>query len=274
MSEIDIVQATKEYYDNKETDEYYHHIWGGDDMHVGIYDNAEQNLKEAAQNTTLVMLKKLPNFKKSHKILDIGAGYGGAARYIAETFGCKVECFNLSEKQNKRNVSKIKAAGLDSLISVSEGNFEQLPYDHESYDFIWSQDALFHSNNKGKILREISWVLKPGGRFVFTDIMQNEGCPQEVLTSTGLPELGSVKDYERLLGRTDLEMVFVKEMPEQLQNHYEKVLATLKDQADKIAKKSSKTYIQNKTKELQTRVDAVKNGHLTWGILQFQKRNM
>lgn len=57
------------------------------------------------------------------KVLDLGSGKGGAARWLAKTFGCHVTCFNLGEKQNEFNKSKAVADGIGELIDTHLGSF-------------------------------------------------------------------------------------------------------------------------------------------------------
>lgn len=277
MSDKDLIQTTREYYDSKDADEFYHEIWGGEDIHIGIYSTGQESIKDASRNTILKMTKRLPSIKKGTKILDIGSGYGGAARFLAEKYKCQVDCLNLSETENQRNLKKTKAADLEKLISVTTGNFEQIPFDQESYDIVWSQDALLHSNKKLRVFQEVSRVLKPGGHFLFTDPMQSNDCPagvlNEVLGRIHLEEMGSFNLYKRLARRTGLEQVFTKEMSEQLTSHYSKVLETLQKRYEEVAKKSKKTYLDKMMQGLQHWIDAGEKGYLTWGILQFQKRN-
>ncbi len=278
MSKKDLVDITKNYYDSKDADEFYFHVWGGEDIHIGIYEDPEDTIKEASRKTVQAMLAVGPKISKKFKILDIGSGYGGAARYLASEFGCSVDCLNLSETENKRNIELTKAAGLEDLITVTTGNFEQIPFDRESFDLVWSQDALLHSNKKEKVFWEVARVLNRGGRFLFTDPMQNDDCPEGVLKNVlariHLEEMGSVKTYRRLARSADLERVFIKEMPEQLVNHYTKVLSVVKDKYDDLITKSSKAYIDNMMKGLQHWINAGEKGYLNWGILQFQKRNI
>ena len=216
----DLIKITKEYYNSQEADAFYFHIWGGEDIHIGIYENPEDTIKEASRKTILKMLAVGPKISKKTKILDIGSGYGGAARYLAATYGCTVQCLNLSETENQRNIELIKSSELEGLVSVTTGNFEQLPFESESYDLVWSQDALLHSNRKEKVFREVARVLNQGGRFLFTDPMQSNDCPEgvldKVLARINLQEMGSITKYLRLAKLVDLEKVFIKEMPDQL----------------------------------------------------------
>lgn len=269
------VQITKAYYDSKEADEFYHKIWGGEDIHIGIYSDGNASIEEASRHTTAKMLKQLPAFKKGFRVLDMGSGYGGTARFLATEFNCRVDCLNLSERQNKRNIEKVKAAELEKLVSVTTGNFEQIPFDGELYDIVWSQDALLHVNQKLKVFQEVARVLKPEGRFIFTDVMQSDDCPigvlEDALERFQLKALGSIKQYKRLANRADLEQVLIKKMPEQLTKHYTMLLEKLKQQ--KVTKKPDRAFLQKTITGMEKLLEAGEKGYLTWGILQFQKRN-
>ena len=62
------------------------------------------------------------------KVLDLGAGKGGAARFLAKTYGCHVTCFNLGTKQNEFNKAKAVEDGIGELIDTHLGSFnEPLP---------------------------------------------------------------------------------------------------------------------------------------------------
>jgi len=277
MKTKDQTSVTKEYYDSKEADEFYANIWGGENIHIGIYKKKSDSIAKGGENTIKTMIRLLPKIGKNTNVLDLGAGYGGAARYLAKKFQCKIDCLNLSEKENERNERLNEEAELDEYINVKTGSFEQIPYTRESFDIVWSQDAFLHSTKREKIFREASRVLKPEGRFIFTDPMQSDDCPdgvlQKVLDRLHLEELGSVKEYLRISRKVDLEQVLIKEMPDQLHTHYSKVLEATEEQYDEIVKKSSKKYIDNMIKGLKHWIEAADKGYLNWGILQFQKRN-
>ncbi len=275
MKKNDLVQITKEYYDSKEADEFYLHIWGGEDIHIGMYEDTTDTIREASRKTIQKMLDVGPNIHKHTKVLDIGSGYGGAARFLAAEFGCSVHCLNLSETENRRNRELAKAHHLQDLVNVTTGNFEQLPFQEESFDLVWSQDALLHSSKKDQVFREVARVLNQGGHFIFTDPMQSDDCPEgvlnEVLARIHLREMGSVATYLQLASSVGLNRVYVKEFPDQLINHYSKVLSELTDRYDEIVEKSGHTYVDRMIKGLEHWIRAGKNGYLNWGILQFQK---
>src|SRR5699024_6611413 len=114
-------------------------------------------------------------------VLDIGAGFGGSARYLARTYGCRVSCLNLSEVENERNRRMNEEQGLSDLIDVVDGSFEDLPYEDNHFDVVWSQDAMLHSGDRVRVLEEVDRVLKPRGDFVFTDPMAADNCDRAAL---------------------------------------------------------------------------------------------
>src|SRR6056297_454104 len=175
------VNTARDYYNSNDADNFYFTIWGGEDIHIGLYQVPEEPIFDASRRTVREMAALVGELDENSRILDIGAGFGGAARYLARTFGCQVVALNLSEAENDRNREMNREQGVDHLIEVVDASFEDIPYQDKSFDLVWSQDAILHSGDRPKVLAEVARVLKPGGRFVFTDPMMADDCPQGVL---------------------------------------------------------------------------------------------
>jgi sarcosine/dimethylglycine N-methyltransferase len=270
----DVVKQAQEYYNSNDADEFYHTIWGGEDFHLGIYNDPDESIFEASRRTVQTIAEQVQLDEKT-RVLDVGAGYGGAARYLAKTYGCFVSCLNLSEKENERNRQKNKEQGLDHLIEVIDGNFESLPYENESFDVVWSEDAILHSGNKEKVVAEVARVLKPGGDFVFTDPMQADDCPDGVLDAIleriNLDSMGSVKLYRELTQKNNLKEITVIDLAKYLPMHYDRVRRELETRYDEVVGLISKEYIDNMLAGLQRWVDGGKNGYLNWALMHFKK---
>jgi len=183
-------------------------------------------------------------------VLDMGAGYGGAARYLAKTIGCSVDCLNLSEGQNKRNCELNQKQGLDSQIRVIEGSFEEM-------------------------LQEVYRVLKKGGHFIFTDPMQSDDCPTEILQPLlkriHLDSMSSFDFYRNTAKTLGFEEIQVIELTEQLTKHYARLLEEINSQYEAFIEASGKDYIEHQKRGLKHWVEAGKKGYLNWGILHFRK---
>src|SRR5690606_18339142 len=133
------------YYNSEDADNFYFHIWGGEDIHIGIYHSDDEPIARASRRTVEEIAKLLPPMSSATRVLDLGAGYGGAARYLAKTFGCRVAALNLSETENDRHREMNRGAGLDRLIEVVDDSFEDIPFEDATFDVAWSQDAILHS---------------------------------------------------------------------------------------------------------------------------------
>ena len=268
------VERAEAYYDSTEADAFYQTIWGGQDIHIGLYQDEVEPIADASRRTVETMATRLVNADETTRILDLGAGYGGAARYLADRFGCQVTCLNLSETQNALNRELTEAAGLTDRVSVVYGDFESIPDPDDRYHIVWSQDAILHSGNRARVLDEIRRVLIGGGQFIFTDPMQSDDCPdgvlQPILDRIQLTSLASFSFYRAELAARGFDESVTPALTDQLRMHYSRVGLALKDRYDEAVKLSGQTYVDNMIKGLQNWVDGADRGYLAWGIMDFR----
>ncbi|HAC66323.1 MAG TPA: SAM-dependent methyltransferase [Cyanothece sp. UBA12306] len=268
------VEIARDYYNSEGADRFYAQVWGGEDIHIGLYQGEEDPIFDASHRTVEKMAS-LVQLDKDSTVLDIGAGYGGSARYLAKTVGCQVTCLNLSEVQNKRNRLLNQEQKLTQLIQVIDGSFEDIPAGDSSYDLVWSQDAILHSGDRQKVMQEVHRVLKSGGEFIFTDIMQQGDCPsgvlKPVLNRIHLETLGSLPFYRQAM--TDLGLIEIQflDFSDQLVNHYSHVLSEVNKRYKEVITSCGQEYIDQMKVGLQYWIDAGKQGYLQWGILHFRK---
>lgn len=268
------VRTAQEYYNSDDADNFYFTIWGGEDIHVGIYQSENEQIFDASRRTVEHMAEKLTGLDSESRVLDIGAGYGGSARYLAKTYGCEVVALNLSEVENERDRQMNVEQGLDHLIDVVDASFEDLPYPDNAFDFVWSQDAMLHSGERAKVIDEVMRVLKPGGEFVFTDPMQSDSCPegvlQPILDRIHLETLGSPGFYRERAARLGMAELDYEDRHEQLPHHYGRVLRETGAREGELAGVVSQSYIDNMKKGLGHWVEGGRNGYLEWGIFHFR----
>jgi len=269
------VERAEAYYDSAEADAFYQTVWGGQDIHIGIYRDDDEPIAAASRRTVETMAARLARTEKTTRILDLGAGYGGSARYLAERFGCPVTCLNLSETQNALNEQLTGEAGLTELVRVVHGDFENIPEADDSYDIVWSQDAILHSGNRGRVLDEVRRVLVDDGQFIFTDPMQSDECPdgvlQPILDRIQLSTLASFKFYRTELENRGFREAATEPLTDQLRTHYWRVGQNLKNNYDAAVDRSGKTYVDNMIKGLQHWVDGADRGYLAGGIMDFRR---
>lgn len=269
------VNVARDYYNSDDADNFYALVWGGEDIHIGLYESDNESILEASHRTVRHMGTSLGDIDPLHAVLDIGSGYGGPARYLASTFGCEVTALNLSEKENVRNRELCKERGLSDKVKVIDGSFEDIPADDQTFDIVWSEDAILHSGHREKVLKEVVRVLKPGGRFIFTDPMQSDDCPDGVLHAIldriHLDTLGSPKFYRDTLSQLGMTEVSFEEHTEQLINHYSRVLQETQNRQSDLQKSMSVDYIERMMNGLAHWIDGGEKNYLCWGIFVFRK---
>lgn len=268
------VKTAQAYYNSDDAEGFYSRLWGGEDIHIGLYRSDDEPIIDASRRTVERMAETVADkLTAGARVLDIGGGYAGAARYLADKYGVDVVSLNLSEVQNERARSQNEEQGLADKVTVVDGDFENIPYDNDSFDVVWSQDAMLHSGNRARVLAEVARVLKPGGSFVFTDPMQADDCPQGVLQPVldriQLETMGSPGFYREQLGKLGLSEHGFDDQTGQLPVHYDRVRQELDGRAEELRNDISEEYVSNMRKGLQHWVDAGNAGYLAWGIMRF-----
>lgn len=266
--------VAEEYYDSADADQFYYNIWGGEDIHIGLYEETA-DIKTASRTTVATMAEKIDGLGRNTSVLDIGAGYGGSARYLAKQYGCPVRCLNVSETQNDTNRYLNRRQKLTDLVDVIYGTFEDIPEPDCSFDVVWSQDAILHSGDREQVFKEVHRVLKPGGEFIFTDPMEADDVPDGVLLPVydriHLESLGSIKFYKETAEKMGFEVLEAVELTENLRQHYSRVGEEVRNNYEELAQVSSKEYLDRMLVGLNNWVKAADSGYLAWGILRFRK---
>ncbi len=274
----DVVKRAESYYDSTDADEFYFHVWGGEDIHIGLYETPDEDIATASRRTVDHVASRLglaPG--DGRRVLDLGAGYGGAARILAREYGCHVTALNLSETQNRRNRELSAAQGLADRVDVVHGNFETLPFPDGSFDIVWSQDSILHSGRREQVLREARRVLGSGGQMAFTDPMQADDCPPDVLQPVydriHLDSLGSFGTYREMAERVGFEVKEMEDLSPQLVRHYSRVRDVLRSRYDEMCDRASQAYVDRMIGGLGHWIDAGNAGYLAWGVIHLVARD-
>lgn len=102
-------------------------------------------------------------------LLDIGCGTGGPAMVLAREFGARVTALDIEPQLIERARRFAAEAGLADRIDFRCVTPGPLPLAKDSFDVVFSKDALIHIPDKRALYGEILRVLKPGGVFAASD---------------------------------------------------------------------------------------------------------
>jgi len=133
-------------------------------------------------------LAKLTGINADTFVLDVGSGVGGPARYLAETYGCRVTGVDLSEPFVDAARYLTERTGQTGQVSFQTGSALDLPFNDGHFDVALLQHVSMNIADRAQLYREIRRVLKPGGKFATFDVVLNSGDPHYPVPWARTPE--------------------------------------------------------------------------------------
>jgi sarcosine/dimethylglycine N-methyltransferase len=122
-------------------------------------------------------LAKLAGITADMSVLDVGAGVGGPARFLAATIGCQVMGVDLSDPFVDAARYLTGRTGQSGQVSFQTASALQLPFDDGRFDAVLLQHVAMNISDRPRLYREIRRVLKQGGRFATFDVVSNNAEP-------------------------------------------------------------------------------------------------
>ena len=181
------------------------------------YFDGTEDLNEAQLEKMYLICRKI-NLSKDDNVLDIGCGWGGFAKYMAEHYGCKVKAINISEKQ----ISYAREFCKDLPVEILQCDYRDV---QGSFDKIVSVGMFEHVGRKNyrTFMKTVHRCLKDNGIFLLQTIGGNESvirCDpwmnKYIFPNGMLPSISQISKA--------IEGLFVMEDLHNLGPHYEKTL--------------------------------------------------
>ena len=147
---------------------------GVDPEHPGIealapYDQFHGRGIEATKE-----MADLMPVRATDRVLDIGSGIGGPARYVATHFGCRVTGIDLTPEFGDIARRLTRRLDLQDRVDFATGDALAMPFPDASFDGAYSMNVSMNIADKGALYREIRRVLKPGGWLLLSELAQGE----------------------------------------------------------------------------------------------------
>jgi ubiquinone/menaquinone biosynthesis C-methylase UbiE len=98
------------------------------------------------------------------RCLDAGCGGGRGSVLMAECGAAEVVGVDLSERNVETCRARAAQRGLEQCRFV-QGSLLEVPFEDASFDVVWCNGVLHHTEDPDRALVELARVLKPGGRF-------------------------------------------------------------------------------------------------------------
>jgi len=148
---------------------------GKDRAHLQVDDLAPADEYHVRGRQATVELAELAGIESHFKVLDIGCGLGGSARFLASQYGCHVTGLDVTAEYCAVAGELSQWVGLGERTSFRQGDAVDLPFADGEFDLVWSEHVQMNIPDKSGFVAEIKRVLKPRGRFVFHDIFSIDG---------------------------------------------------------------------------------------------------
>ena len=116
-----------------------------------------------------IFIEKL-EINEKIKILDVGSGMGGPARYIANKTGAEITAIELQSDQNNLAKDLTKKCGLSNKVNHICGDILDYDFKNQTFDAVVSWLTLYHIANHEILLKKLFDLLNPNGFFYTEDI--------------------------------------------------------------------------------------------------------
>lgn len=145
------------------------------------------------------------------EVLDVGCGIGGACRFAAQRYGCRLAGIDLTPQYIETGRILCSWVGLADRITLRQGNATALPYPDATFDKVYMLHVGMNITAKQALAGELHRVLRPGGRLGIYDVMRvGDGdldYPLPWASSTAESAVGSPAEYREALTATGFRII-------------------------------------------------------------------
>lgn len=104
------------------------------------------------------------------RVLDIGSGIGGPARFLASATGCHVTALELQPNLNEIAVDLTRRCGLDERVTHLCGDALVHKLPDAAFDAVVSWLAVLHIPDRPRLFARMARALRPGGGCYIEDL--------------------------------------------------------------------------------------------------------
>lgn len=148
------------------------------------------------------------------RIIEIGSGLGGPARYLAEKTGCRVTAVELQADLHQIACSLTESCNLSGSIEHLCCDILDFPEEGNSFDAALSWLSFLHIPDRPALLKKCRAILRPGGKMFIEDFCKRGKFSREELKilseDVQCPYLPAPEEYkDQLVGNnfTQVELI-------------------------------------------------------------------
>ena len=149
-------------------------------------------------------------------VLDVCAGLGGPARFLAHRMAVSVTGVDLTHSRCAAGNRLTALVRLSPVVRLIRADAQTLPFRAAAFDAAVSQEGLLHVPDKGAVLAEVARVLRPGGRLAFSDWVARprlgDNERRRLDEWMAAVSLQSIDAYRRLLARAGFHSIEAEDL--------------------------------------------------------------
>ncbi|MCD4832170.1 MAG: class I SAM-dependent methyltransferase [Bacteroidales bacterium] len=136
---------------------------------IDLHKNSERQGPGSEKETLKALeVMSLPNDRKL-KVADIGCGSGGQTITLAQNINGQITAIDLFPEFLDELNDKSEKLGLKEKIKTLEKSMDDLPFNNENFDIIWSEGAIYNVGFENGIKKWKDY-LKVGGYLAVSEI--------------------------------------------------------------------------------------------------------
>lgn len=232
-------------------------------------------ISTGGHETTEYLCSKLgPALKPGVRVLDVGSGIGGAAFFLARAYGAVVTGIDLAEEMDAIARERAQGTGTSGSVRFILGNVLEEPRG-ETFDIIWSRDALMHVPDKPALFARLYELTAPNGELVITDY----ACGAKALSpefqtyarDTGY-HLTDPAAYGKLLEQAGYSDVVVEDATDRFVDILEREAQRLSEHRAEFLKVFGEEDLNYLVDRWKRKVGFCGAGDMKWGIYRASRR--
>lgn len=200
---------------------------------VDFHKNAERQGPGSSFETIKALNLTGVDKNETLKIADIGCGSGSQTIALAQNTNGQITAVDLFPEFLEKLNSKAKKLGLNNKITTLKKSMEDLPFDNEEFDIIWSEGAIYNMGFKTGI-KEWKNYIKKGGYLAVSEITWiTNSRPDEIEEhwNNEYPEIDTASNKIKILEQNGFTPVGYFILPESswIDNYYQPIEKRIND---------------------------------------------